>query len=332
MRQLDYTVLQQPTAPGEATFRKHRPLPALVGVFFVVILGCFVAGLFLLGIAVQSSEHPGRALYAGISSAVNFLISAGIIITAVVYFRKTSVVLPLLTQRLERFAAENNLDFTQRADVDLPGELFSRGEVSYLYRRLSLAEDPGVQVGEFHYTVKAGKTRINHLYTYVAVRLNRLLPHLVLVPRGEVSASTIDPTQIHSLEGDFDNYFALYTPDGFETDALYVFTPEVMAAMIDNAALWRGEIVDDWLLFTRPETLFHATADDYRRVFALAGAGLELRDQSKRYSDSRSLIRNTVSPSGRALRTRSERILFGLLCIAGMIAIPFVQIMIAAFL
>ena len=38
-------------------------------------------------------------------------------------------------------------------------------------------------------------------------------------------------TQVLSLEGDFDRYFTLYCPKEYERDALYVFTPDLMALL-----------------------------------------------------------------------------------------------------
>lgn len=38
-----------------------------------------------------------------------------------------------------------------------------------------------------------------------------------------------------SLEGDFDRYFTLYCPGDYERDALYVFTPDLLALLIDES-------------------------------------------------------------------------------------------------
>ncbi len=47
------------------------------------------------------------------------------------------------------------------------------------------------------------------------------------------------------LEGDFGKHFELHVPAGYERDALYVLTPDVMQVLIDEAADRRVEIVDD---------------------------------------------------------------------------------------
>ncbi|MEO7546479.1 MAG: hypothetical protein ABIT21_09370 [Terrimesophilobacter sp.] len=51
--------------------------------------------------------------------------------------------------------------------------------------------------------------------------------------------------QVLSLEGDFDKHFTLYCPKEYEHDALYVFTPDLMTRLIDHAAGYDVELVDD---------------------------------------------------------------------------------------
>lgn len=48
--------------------------------------------------------------------------------------------------------------------------------------------------------------------------------------------------QVLSLEGDFDRYFTPYCPKQYERDALSVFTPDLMALCIDEAAPFDIEI------------------------------------------------------------------------------------------
>ncbi len=45
-----------------------------------------------------------------------------------------------------------------------------------------------------------------------------------------------------SLEGDFNKYFKLSVPKGYEVKALEVFTPDVMATLIDKCKFFNVEI------------------------------------------------------------------------------------------
>jgi hypothetical protein len=86
---------------------------------------------------------------------------------------------------------------------------------------------------------------------YLAVRLERQLPQFVLdASRNDDGKLSNLPMPIAggqrlSLEGDFDQHFSLYCPRGYERDALYIFTPDLMALLIDETGDFDVEIVDN---------------------------------------------------------------------------------------
>jgi hypothetical protein len=88
---------------------------------------------------------------------------------------------------------------------------------------------------------------------YIAIQLDAALPQYVLDARSNDSgplSSIIMPIaggQTISLEGDFDTHFTLYGPKGYETDARYVFTPDLMGLLIDVTGDYDVEIVEDKL-------------------------------------------------------------------------------------
>jgi hypothetical protein len=89
-------------------------------------------------------------------------------------------------------------------------------------------------------------------FGYLAVRLERKLPQFVLdSSRNDDGRFSNLPMPIAagqrlSLEGDFDDHFALHSPHGYERDALYIFTPDLMALLIDETGDFDVEIVDEW--------------------------------------------------------------------------------------
>jgi hypothetical protein len=87
---------------------------------------------------------------------------------------------------------------------------------------------------------------------YLAIRLERKLPQFVLdASRNDDGRLSNLPMPIAagqrlSLEGDFDQHFTLHSPRGYERDALYIFTPDLMALLIDETGDFDVEIVDEW--------------------------------------------------------------------------------------
>ena len=102
-----------------------------------------------------------------------------------------------------------------------------------------------------------------------------------------ISPATFDRDQRLSLEGDFDTYFSLYCPEGYERDALYLFTPDIMARFIDNAAALDVEIVDDWLFLYAKTDLSTLNPAMWAWLFSCVAALLTKLDQWARWRDDR---------------------------------------------
>lgn len=148
---------------------------------------------------------------------------------------------------------------------------------------------------------------------YLAITLPRRMPHMILDARGNdprFGSSLPRPPVLDqhlSLEGDFDSHFRLFVPSGYERDALYVFTPDLMALMIDEAGDFDVELRDD-RLFVYARGGFRlqdpATWTRFARIIAVVGA--KALDRTDRYADDRTGDRglDRVAPEGARLRRR----------------------------
>ena len=212
--------------------------------------------------------------------------------------------------RIDRFAIANGLTFTfDQPSPSYPGMIFDEGRSRELRELLSF---PGnTEIGNYVYVTGSGKSRSTHNYGYVRIKLDRKLPHMVLDARHNNFLAfsnlpdTFDKSQTLSLEGNFDTYYTLYAPQQYERDALYVFTHDVMAVLIDSGAKYDMEVIDDTLF------IYHTVHFDLTSQAQLEGIlaitqriGNELKDQTERYRDERVLDRtqNIVAPSGVRLK------------------------------
>ena len=114
-----------------------------------------------------------------------------------------------------------------------------------------------LRVGHVQFYQFSERTRTQD-WIFAELTLPQRLPHIWLHSRHHTDGSSsavpysLAPGDRVSLEGDFDRYFDTYAPEGVQQEALYVLTPDVMALLIDNAARFNVEIVDDRLyLYTR---------------------------------------------------------------------------------
>ena len=144
-------------------------------------------------------------------------------------------------------------------------------------------------------------------YGYLAIRLERAVPQLVLDSKrnGSSIPMMIGGGQKLRLEGDFNKYFTLYAPKGYERDALYIVTPDLMALLVDETGDFDVEVVDD-MLFVYSTTPFDTTnAAVWRRLGRIRDVvGAKAISQTDYYSDDRVTDRaaNRVADGGRRLR------------------------------
>ena len=197
--------------------------------------------------------------------------------------------------RLDRFARANGLSW--RGDLDdprLPGMIFDRGHSREASDIISGRRPRSLEVANYSYKTGSGKNETTHKWGYVAIRLDTPLPHIVLDAVGNnglFGGSNLPISftrdQRLSLEGDFDEHFALYCPEGYERDALYLFTPDVMARFVDNAAALDVEIVDDWLFLYARRDLTTLDPATWQWLFATITAIEEKMAQWARWRDER---------------------------------------------
>ncbi|BDZ39984.1 hypothetical protein [Microbacterium suwonense] len=258
----------------------------IVAVVFVMVLAPMI-GVFAVLASAATTGHLSGAFVLPVI-VILLILGAGIPI-AITSMRRKRV----NAFRLSRFAAANGMVYEhQVADPPLPGMIFQSGH-SRLASSLVRGYSPRfVEFGNYRYTTGSGKNSTTHRWGYVAVKLDVPLPNIVLDALGNNALGTNLPTSFSrdqrlSLEGDFDRYFTLYCPRGYETDALYLFTPDIMARFIDHAAQLDVEIVDDWMFLYMQRPASTTDAATWAWLFGTVGALMTKFDQWARWRDDR---------------------------------------------
>ena len=99
-----------------------------------------------------------------------------------------------------------------------------------------------------------------------------------------------------SLEGDFDDHFTLYCPEEYERDALYLFTPDVMARLIDRVRGFDVEIIDDWLFLVSSRDVVTLDPDAWQGLYDAVGALSDKIGRWERWRDDRLPAAPRVTP------------------------------------
>ena len=191
-----------------------------------------------------------------------------------------------------------------------PGEIFHIGRNPVVTEHL---ETSGrfLDIGNFSYVTGSGKSQTTHNWGFLALSLDRAMPNIVLDAKANNSLFgsnlpiALDKKQILHLEGDFDQHFSLYCPAEYEQDALYIFTPDLMALLIDEASPFDVELVDQWMFVysSRPFELTDPTV--LQRLFTIADTvGAKAVNQTEHYADDRigDPAANIVAPQGLRLK------------------------------
>ncbi|MCR2808325.1 MULTISPECIES: hypothetical protein [unclassified Microbacterium] len=270
-------------------------IPVVIGGAFVLIFGSVF--LTVIGTIVGSLGSTG--------SEAPFLISAFVgVLPTILVLAAAAVVIVLLVRggrrrkerryRLDRFATANGMSYLPTlAAPALPGMIFGVGRARSASDLVRGERPRFVEFANYQYTTGSGKNRTTHRWGYVAIKLDVPLPHIVLDATsnnglfGSNLPATFDKDQRLSLEGDFDRHFSLYCPEGYERDALYLFTPDIMARFIDNAAALDVEIVDDWLFLYGKREFSGLDPATWAWLFSVVGALLDKFAQWARWRDER---------------------------------------------
>jgi hypothetical protein len=276
---------------------------AIFALLFVGIAAIFIA----MGLEAEADPNP---VDEG-GGAVFFVLSAVPLFFAVLIVVKIQFRDPFAKYlQLDRFARAHGLAYLPRTGKPAyPGTLFHKLVGGPAFDRLIGSDRRPIEIGNYRYTLFSKAMR-SLTWGYLVLRMDRKLPQMVLHSRRNererrLVSTEVIKSQTLSLEGDFDKHFTLYVPKGYERDALYVFTPDLMGLVIDKTGDFDIEIVDDWIIFYSPKKFDLLNPATLARLFGIADIlGAKFHRQSDRYADDReglSFADNTVGSRGRRL-------------------------------
>jgi hypothetical protein len=276
--------------------------------------GVGMTAIFIAPLVTLISEREVSVLVI-VRYVIAIIISAGIGALIVRYIRRRT---DLRLYRFVYFAKENNFQYQQKHSTGgQPGLIFHEGH-SRIFRDVisGAANDTPFEMGNYFYVTGSGKNQQSHDWGYMVIPLKRHVPNMILDAKSNnMSMFGIEMTnlpsafknnQTLSLEGDFDNYFTLYAPKEYKRDALYIFTPDLMALLIDNTATFDVETVDDKLYIYSSQQLNLLNPLLLEKLFQIiTTVGVKTISQTASYADERvieSAQGSIIAEPGRRLK------------------------------
>jgi hypothetical protein len=206
----------------------------------------------------------------------------------------------------ERFAMQNGLTYRYHSkQVPDYGAIFGIGDSREMRHIVS---GQNFEFGNYSYKTGSGKSRATHTWGYLCVTLDRAMPHILLDAKvnnsrlfGQEVSSNLpyghDTAQLVRLEGDFNEHFNIYAPKGYETDVFYVFTPDLMALLIDHGANCDIEVVGDKLYVYLPQMFTQSVAGVEYIEQLLHVLIPKLQDRTTRYTRHTEVFRALSAPA-----------------------------------
>ncbi len=295
------------TLQNAPTIRRTDLKAVPFGVLMTILIALTLAIAWFAGTTAMSEPDPAERTRALLVAAASSILAAFFLGGAIASYWSHD-----RRWRQRRAAAElalargwhYNLEIDPRS---FPATLFARDGRHWVENSVHVHEPMYIEIANLvAQTTQRASGREE--YGFIAIGLDRRLPHMYLESAARQSRPRAYPIPFRTdqrlpLEGDFDRWFRLYCPKEYETDALYVITPDVMALMIDEAAGFDIEIVDDWL-FVIARAPFDmadpAVLDFAERVARTLGRRTE--HQSTGYRDERSEETGFIDAAGARLR------------------------------
>jgi len=209
------------------------------------------------------------------------------------------------------YAAEHGLLYSASdANPSYPGSIFAEWTNRLAVDHIRSTTGRFFDAGEFRYDMPSGRSGPATMrWGFIAVHLDRPLPHIVLEAQkhdnwftGGLPLDYANEQKL-GLEGDFNDHFTLYCPAGYETDALYIFAPDLMALLIDETGGKHVEIVGEWLFVYWQLPFGHVWTEQLDQVFRIIEVvGTKAVRQTKAYVNDRPSRINRVSGSSRYMK------------------------------
>lgn len=224
----------------------------------------YVAGLFIF---VAIYEVVLFSL--GVQTLLFYMIPVVLIIPAY-----QVVVRKIRGEFMMQFADTNGMAYVKDGTTEgLESRLFGIGHDQSVENVVSgQYMNAPIRLFDYRYVTGFGKSSQTHTYTIFELCFDTAMPDILLERTGHAFGESLlgsgsELEQIH-LEGDFDKYFTVGVAKGYETNALEVLTPDVMAELIDKAKMFSMEIVGGNLYLYDNKIV--STKKDLDELYALA--------------------------------------------------------------
>ena len=261
-----------PADISAAFWAKHGKRIRIVAVIIIALFVLLVIAFNVLsymsfdpanseaGHIVEAVSGPSSTLNDGIFGVILNVILPILLVLAAVAYSKFAV--NKSAQFMKQVADTLGFSYGESGDAStVSGSLFSFGH-DRLLTHVMTGTYQGIPMRIYAYHVSVGNNKSEEEYVFTVCEFTypyHLPPIILNCKSGETLGIGLEPLYVPmqkdsvtvSLEGDFNKFFSVTTKKGLEREALEIFTPDIMAMLIDQKERIHFESFDSRLYIYR---------------------------------------------------------------------------------
>lgn len=157
-------------------------------------------------------------------------------------------------------------------DVVEPGIMFKQGKGQNIeHLLLGNVDGRAFRMFKYSFTIGEDKNETTYWYTVFAFRFEGAFPHIYL--NNKHNSYSISAGEKLPLPLEFEKQFLLSAPKKYETEALEIFTPEILTKLLDGGFTHDIELVDHELIM-----FVDGSTDSFKKLEKEFNKAMELED------------------------------------------------------
>lgn len=171
----------------------------------------------------------------------------------------------------KQFAELNGWKYKDDSDLSQEqGIMFRQGHSRIIYHCVEgIIDERNFRIFNYNFSIGSGKHRKTYFYTVFAFKFNGTFPHIYL--NNKANSYSIKIGESIPLPAEFEKFFSLSAPKEYEIEALEIFTPDVLASLLDDKFGHDVEFVNQEMLifFDGRISNFEQLDREFRRALDL---------------------------------------------------------------
>lgn len=206
-----------------------------------------------------------------ISSKKDFDVRIVFLPLIIIFFYVAKIADEIRTSFWKQFAEINGWHYKSYGDPDQEsGIMFKQGNGGSISNIIEgVIDGRQFRIIEYDFSVGSGKSKKTYYYAVFAFKFNGSFPHIYL--NNKYNSYGLSVGEKIPLSSEFEKRFTLFAPKEYEIEALEIFTPDILANLLDNGFPHDVEFINqEVLIFTNGQINdFNQLEKEFKRALGI---------------------------------------------------------------